>query len=112
MADTWQKSGIEYIVKDSTRTGVAGILANLAQLEKSSRGLQSALTAAVGLGGGAAVTYLTLQKIGQGLHEIGTAAIDADRADKLFHATLGSLGEAATGWADQYSRAADSSCCS
>ena len=51
MADTWQRSGVEYVVKDSTRAGTTGVVSNLDRLERSARGAQRVLgTLGVGVG--------------------------------------------------------------
>jgi len=70
MADTWQKAGVEYVVKDSTRGGVSSVTRSLKRLETASRGVVASVgkiaggfAALAGVGSLAGITYLVKQQM-------------------------------------------------
>lgn len=70
MATNWQRAGVEYIVKDSTRGGTAGVMSSLAKLEKASKGVIGSITriggslaALAGVGSLAGITVLVRQQM-------------------------------------------------
>jgi len=75
MADNWQRSGVEYIVKDSTRAGVTGVMRGLDRLERASKGvvhglgrIAGGLAGIIGVGSVAGIAVLVKQQM---------AAVDA-----------------------------------
>jgi len=70
MGETWQKAGVEYVVKDSTRSGVSSVTRGLKRLETASRGVVASVgrlargfAALAGVGSIAGVTYLVKQQM-------------------------------------------------
>jgi len=108
MADTWQKSGIEYIVKDSTETGTAAVLRSLQSIDKNlqsvtgnlqsvtgkmkgvaaeSRGIGAELKAALAIG----VGYLGISKLVSGYQEVSRSISDTAKAADILQISTESL---------------------
>lgn len=87
MADTWQKSGIEYIVKDSTRTGVAGVQKSLQTLEKTAQGVSKMLGTALAVG----VGYVGISKLVSGYQEVAQSISDTAKAADILQISTESM---------------------
>ncbi|HUX16205.1 MAG TPA: hypothetical protein VMW52_07010 [Phycisphaerae bacterium] len=81
MADNWQRSGVEYVVKDSTLAGTKGVTSNLARLDKASRGLGRVM-GALGIGAG-------IYGVTRFFTSAAEAAMQQDEAEQALQATLG-----------------------
>lgn len=71
MADEWRRSGVEFIVKDSTRAGVSGVQRSLDRLDRGARSVVRSVTriggslaALAGIGSIAGVTLLVREQMG------------------------------------------------
>ncbi len=85
--DNWQRSGVEFIVKDSTRTGVTGVQRSLSTLDRQARDVQRLFT---GLGAGLGIGLGTVSVAGlsRGLRSAFDEAVGFERQMALINTQL------------------------
>jgi hypothetical protein len=79
MAESWQRSGIEFIVKDSTRTGAAGVAGSMKGIEKEVLGVQGLLKKGFGIALGGVGVYAAVREIQSAARSVDELAKASDR---------------------------------
>ena len=97
----YDKSGVDFEVRDRSRAGVNSALQNMSRLERSTKSLKRSLGGALAFGAG----YLGVRSIVNGFGSISKAAMDAQESENLFAVSMDTTASKARAWSKEMSDA-------